>query len=167
MIYVTVGTMFMDFPRLICKMDAIARETGEDVTIQIGMGPTKPEHADFFDFKSRDEVLAIQQQARLIVTHAGIGSVIDALHAKRPFIVVPRLRRHDEHMNDHQLDLARAVDDRGWGRMVLEIDDLDEACANPRPFPTSYRPAKTPLIHSIRGVIESVAAKKAARQQAM
>ena len=46
MIYVTVGTMFLDFPRLIRKMDAIAEQTGERTIIQIGMGASTPEHCE-------------------------------------------------------------------------------------------------------------------------
>ena len=124
MIYVTVGTMFMDFPRLIHAMDDVAKESEEEVIIQTGMDSEKPNFATHFDFKSREEVQAIQARARMIVCHAGIGSVKDALAAQRPFVVVPRLKRWNEHMNDHQLELARAVESRGWGRMVLDIAEL-------------------------------------------
>ena len=63
MIYVTVGTMFMDFPRLIRAMDAIAKDTGERVVVQRGMGETRPEHCEHFDFKPHNEVLALQREA--------------------------------------------------------------------------------------------------------
>ena len=94
MIYVTVGTMFLDFPRLILKMDEIAQDTGERVIVQIGLGPTLPKHCEHFGFRPHEEVLAIQREARVIVCHAGIGSVLDALEARRPFIVVPRLAKY-------------------------------------------------------------------------
>ena len=65
MIYVTVGTMFLDFPRLILRADEIAAETGERVLVQIGLGKTLPEHCEYFDFKPRDEVLAISSARRV------------------------------------------------------------------------------------------------------
>jgi len=157
MIYVTVGTMFMDFTRLINAMDTIAQSSDEEVIIQTGMDSTTPNHASHFDFKPREEVQAIQARARMIVCHAGIGSVKDALAAQRPFIVVPRLKRWREHMNDHQLELARAVESRGWGRMVLDIDELSELCATPPPMPSDYRSMSTPLVESIRTDIANLA----------
>ena len=163
MIYVTVGTMFLDFPRLIGAMDAIAANTGERVVVQIGLGKTFPEHCEHFGFKPREEVLALQREARVIVCHAGIGSVLDALHVRRPFIVVPRRKRFNEHMNDHQMDLAQAIERRGWGLAVYNIEDLPTACATPKPFPAHYQPGKEPLVAAVRGFVEQVAGRSAER----
>ena len=164
MIYVTVGTLFLDFPRLVRKMDAIAEATGERVVVQTGMCDTIPAHCEYFDFKPHEEVLAIQRDARVIVCHAGIGSVLDALEVRRPLVVVPRLKRFNEHLTDHQLDLAEAVQRRGWGRTILDIDDLDDACANPPPVPEDYAPSRHRLISAVQDTIERVAARKALRR---
>lgn len=160
MIYATVGTLFLDFPRLIRELDRIAEETGEEVVVQTGLCTTLPKHCSHFDFKGRDAVLHIQRRARVIVSHAGIGSVIDALQARRPLIVVPRLKRFREHLTDHQLEIASAVERRGWGRMVCRIEDLASACANPPLAPESYAPAKHRLIAAVREAIAVVAAEK-------
>lgn len=157
MIYVTLGTMFMDFPRLVRAMDTVARDTGEQVVIQLGLSKTFPLHAAYFDFLPHDEVLALQKHARLVVAHAGIGVTVDALNLGRPLLLVPRLHRFGEHMNDHQLDLARAVERRGWGRMVLDMDELPGLCAAPPPAPHAYRPAKDALIAAVRAGVEHVA----------
>lgn len=166
MIYATLGTMFLDFPRLIDKMDEIARDSGERVVIQIGLGKTIPKHCEYFDFKPRAEVLELQRQARVVVCHAGIGSVMDALEACRPLIVVPRFKRFNEHMNDHQLDIAEAVQQRGWGRMVRNMDDLPDACARPPAAPEAYAPAKHRLVSAVREMVERVAASKRRRSTA-
>ena len=108
----------------------------------------------------REEVEAIQREARVVVAHAGIGSVIDALKAGRSLVVVPRLRRFGEHNNDHQLDLARAVERRAWGRVVTDIDELEDACAHPPPAHTNYSPAKDELIRAVRATIEAGLAKR-------
>jgi UDP-N-acetylglucosamine transferase subunit ALG13 len=154
MIFVTVGTMHLDFARLINKMDAIAAHTGERVVIQTGLSPTQPMSCEHFSFRARAEIQSLIAESRLVVSHAGIGSVIDTLNAKRPLVVVPRLRRFGEHNNDHQLDLARAVDRRGWGRMVLDAQELDGLCRTPPPAYTTYAPARGELIESIRETIE-------------
>lgn len=150
MIFVTLGTMHLDFARLVRKMDAIAAASGERVIMQIGLGKTLPKHCEHFAFRPRDEIAHLIRESRLVVTHAGIGSVIDALHAQRPLIVAPRLRRYGEHNNDHQLDLAEAVQRRGWGRMVLDMDELDALCADPPPAHLGYAPARHALIGALR-----------------
>jgi UDP-N-acetylglucosamine transferase subunit ALG13 len=142
--------MHLEFARLVYKMDAVAAATGEHVVVQTGMGETLPEHCEHFAFRPRDEIAELIRQSRLVVTHAGIGSVIDAVSAQRPLIVVPRLRRHREHNNDHQLDLAEAVQRRGWGRMVLDVDELDYLCAHPPPVHGEYRPARATLVEAVR-----------------
>ena len=146
--------MYLDFPRLIRKMDEIAKASGAEVVIQTGMGNTTPEHCDHFDFKPREEILALQEKASLIICHAGIGSIIDALNARKPLAVVPRLRKFGEHNNDHQTDLARAVERREWGRAVFEIDDLVQICAAPPAAYTTYNPAREQLIACVRSTIE-------------
>lgn len=156
MIYVTLGTMFMDFGRLVRKMDDIAQTTGEQVIIQTGLAATLPRHCEHFDFKPHAEVLALQSSARLVVAHAGIGVTMDALHSGRPLVLVPRLKRFQEHMNDHQIEIARAVQQRGWGRMVLDIDDLDAWCHTPPPPVPFYQPDRERLIGYVRHYVDSL-----------
>lgn len=154
MIFVTVGTMHLDFARLIRAMDAIATRMGERVVMQTGLATTTPAHCEHFAFRPREDIARLIAEARVVVTHAGIGSVIDVLTAKKPLIVVPRLRRFGEHNNDHQLDLARAVERRGWGKVVLDVEQLGPLCAEPPPAYTAYTPAKDDLIAAVRGTIE-------------
>lgn len=165
MIYATVGTLFLDFPRLVGKMDAIAAESGERVIVQTGMGTTIPEHCEYFDFKSRDEVIAIQRDARVIVCHGGIGTLLDALEVRRPIVMVPRRKAFNEHLTDHQMDVAEAVARRGWARVILDIDELPDACAQPPEFPADYAPAQHRLIGSVRDMVERAAARKAAHRE--
>ncbi len=157
MIYVTLGTMFLGFDRLVGAVDVIAEDTGEQVILQLGNASRYPSHCEWFEFLPREECLDIQRHARVIVGHAGIGTAIDALSVQRPFIVVPRLKRYNEHMNDHQLEIAEAVQRRGWGRMVLEMKDLAGACADPPGVPTGYSPNKEPLIAAVKSMVDRVA----------
>lgn len=153
MIVVTVGTMHRDFARLVRAVDRIAADTGERAIMQIGMGTTRPEHTESFDFRSREEMASLYREARVVVAHAGIGTVIEVLRAGAPLIVVPRLQAFGEHNNDHQCDLARAVERRGWGRAVDNTDDLPQALAQPPPVHANYRPARDPLIADIRATL--------------
>ncbi len=155
MIVATLGTMYLDFPRLIHALDAYALASGERTVIQLGLATTEPKHCEYFDFRGHDELVALQREARVVVCHAGIGAVTDALACAVPFVVVPRLRAHGEHNNDHQLELARAIERRGWARAVYTIDDLEDALRNPLSPPRSYQPARGPLLHALRACIET------------
>jgi hypothetical protein len=60
-------------------------------------------------------------------------------------------------MNDHQLEIAEAVERRGWGKMVLDMKDLAGACADPPEVPTGYSPNKEPLIAAVKAMVDRVA----------
>ena len=160
MIYVTLGTMFLDFERLVTAADGVARDTGEQVIVQLGMSPCRPKHCAWFDFLPREDVIEIQRHARVIVGHAGIGTALDALSLGRPFITAPRLKRYNEHMNDHQLEIADAIERRGWGRKVVDMAALPAACAEPPAVPEQYRPNKGPLIGAVKAMVNRVAEDK-------
>ncbi len=53
--------------------------------------------------------------ADVVIAHAGIGSALMALDAGRPPILIPRLRRHSEHVDDHQEQIADELAGRGLG----------------------------------------------------
>lgn len=159
MIYVTLGTMFLGFDRLIQAADNIAEATGEQIILQLGLSRRRPTHCEWFEFLPREECLEVQRHARVIVGHAGIGTAMDALRVGRPFIVVPRLKRYGEHMNDHQIEIAEAMERRGWGRMILDITELAAACANPPAIPPKYAPNKAPLIAAVQSMVERVSSR--------
>ncbi len=162
MIYLTLGTMFLDFPRLIRAVDDIAHTRGERCLMQLGLSPTRPQHAEWFAYRPHEELLALQAEARVIVAHAGIGATRDALRVGRPLILVPRRRRYREHMNDHQVDIARAVAQRGWGAMVLDLAELPGLIAAPPAPPAQYLPAREPLLEAVRDFVATVAEERAA-----
>lgn len=52
-------------------------------------------------------------QADLVIAHAGVGSALAALKVGRTPILIPRQARHGEHIDDHQLMIARHLAERG------------------------------------------------------
>jgi beta-1,4-N-acetylglucosaminyltransferase len=149
-IVVSLGTMHRSFRRLIEAVDDMARVTGERTVMQLGLDTARPSHAEWFAFRPRDEMTALYRDARVVVAHAGIGTVMEVLRAETPLIVVPRLARFGEHNSDHQADLAQAVEARGWGKAVYDIAELSEAVSNPPPAYRGYAPARNELIGDIR-----------------
>lgn len=71
-----------------------------------------------------DELAAAAKTVDTVVTHAGVGSILMALRAGRCPVVIPRSPRRDEHIDDHQEQLASALESRGLVLVAREDADL-------------------------------------------
>jgi len=123
MIFLTVGTHTKGFDRLIKAADDMARCIDETVVIQRGSSTYKPIYALSFDWATSQEIEERMKQARVIITQAGAGSIIQALKIGKPIVVIPRLKHYGEHHNDHQKQLAHALNNEG---RALTIEVLNE-----------------------------------------
>jgi len=127
LIFVTVGNHNQGFDRLIKKIDEIAGKIDEEVIMQIGYTNYKPVNAEYFSFvDSFEEILRLNRDSRVVVSHAGAGSIVTALKQRTPVIVVPRLKKYYEHMNDHQLEIAHAMSDDKNVTIVYDVESLEE-----------------------------------------
>jgi UDP-N-acetylglucosamine transferase subunit ALG13 len=119
-IFVSVGTNEARFDRLLRAVAELPHD--EELLIQHGhSAPPAREGARLVDFLSFDEMTAAIASARVVITHAGVGSVLVSLaNGKRP-VVVPRLRAHAEAVDDHQLQLGRRFAAAG---LVTLVEDL-------------------------------------------
>ncbi|MBB3659244.1 UDP-N-acetylglucosamine transferase subunit ALG13 [Rhizobium sp. BK650] len=111
MIVVTVGTQ-LPFDRLIMMIDEIAPSLSEEVFSQIGAGHFKPVNHSWSANVEASEFDQKLRSCSLIVSHAGIGTVLKAYAYRKPIILVPRLSSFGEHRNDHQLATVGALKER-------------------------------------------------------
>ena len=113
MIFVTLGTQKFQMNRLVKAIDMIASEMDEEFFIQTGHSSYKPENCGFQQFLTKDEYRAKIENCRMLITHAGVGTIIEGITAGKPVIVVPRLKAMKEHVDDHQLQIAEAFGNKG------------------------------------------------------
>lgn len=107
MIFVTVGTQ-LAFDRLIAAVDDWSgNHPAVKVFAQIGPAGKLPKHMNFADFVAPDAADALFMEASLIVSHAGMGSILTALKYRKPILIMPRRANLGEHRNDHQLATAK------------------------------------------------------------
>jgi UDP-N-acetylglucosamine transferase subunit ALG13 len=121
MIFVTVGTS-EPFDRLLRALGGL--ETGEELVVQRGVSAVDLPQATCVDFLPYPELVLHLQRARVVVMHAGAGSVIAALANGKQPIVVPRLRVHREAVDDHQVAFGRRLHEAGLVRLVEDPADL-------------------------------------------
>ena len=123
MIFVTVGSQ-EPFDRLIRAIDEWAHARGRsDVFAQIGNSNFHPKHIEFTKFIAPAEFNRVIESAKVIVAHAGMGSIISALELGRPIVVMPRRGKLHETRNDHQFATAERFG--AQGRVIVAHDQKD------------------------------------------
>lgn len=75
-------------------------------------------------FMPYEQVENAMARADSVICHAGIGTIMTALKAGHTPVVVPRQARHDEHVDDHQLDIATRFAQQGLVCCVTTETDL-------------------------------------------
>jgi beta-1,4-N-acetylglucosaminyltransferase len=128
MIFVTVGNHYQGFDRLIKKADEIASHTSYDILIQKGYSSYRPQIARYFDFVPIQEAMQYIQKSDLVISHAGIGTIILCKENGIPLIIFPRRKKYGEHGTDHQIEVAKAIEEREDGNIhvIYEEDQLEE-----------------------------------------
>ena len=133
MILVIAGTNPFCFGRLLRPMDNWTRQTGIEVFAQVGNSSFEPASMKFERFVERHTMLALIDQAEIVVTHGGFGSLRDCLSVGKRIVAVPRYSRFDECL-DNQEELVRALDETGRVVAVYDISDLEDALETARGF---------------------------------
>ncbi len=124
MIFVSTGSM-MPFDRLIRAMDDwAAAHPATPVTFQIGKGAYEPRHGAFVRLMPLAAYRERLAAAALFVAHAGMGSIIAAIEAGKPLVMLPRLKALGEHNTDHQLATAATIGARAGLHVAAREGDL-------------------------------------------
>lgn len=156
MIFVTVGAQ-MPFDRLVRTVDAWAAAHPEHhVMAQVGEGGTPPQH---MHWTARIDAATFRRclfEADLIVTHAGMGTILTALELGKPTIVMPRRGDLRETRNDHQVATAESL--AGDDRIAVAWDERDlretlEHMAEVAPPPPVPSHASVDLLAALRQFI--------------
>lgn len=155
MIFVTTGTNGIPFDRLLREVDTVADE--EPLIVQHGPSNLRPPHATCLDYVSFSRLVELVREARVIVTHGGAGTILVALmNGKRP-LVVPRLARFGEAVDDHQLELGRRLDEAELVTLVDDVGRLRELVQPMRPGPSPVRrQPPTALLDDLRTYLAAV-----------
>lgn len=156
MIFVTVGTDEHSFDRLVRKIDELLNNKliKDKVVFQIGNTKYEPKNGKWFRFETYDRIKELIKTSNIVITHGGAGSIITALMFGKKIIAVPRLKKYNEHINDHQLELVKQMEKENRVIGVYNIDDLYQAIKK------SYRlkpsSSKTKLLNFISDYLDNL-----------
>ena len=122
MIFVTVGGQ-LPFDRLV---QAVYRWTSNkrrtDVFAQIGKSSSPPKHIQWERFLSPPDFHAKARESKVIIAHAGVGSILTAFDLGKSIVVLPRRAHLGEHRNDNQWATVKHLS-QGGGIVVAEDED--------------------------------------------
>jgi UDP-N-acetylglucosamine transferase subunit ALG13 len=132
MIFVTVGTHEQSFDRLIKEIDRLKGEQviKSSVFIQSGYSNYEIENCEYKKMIDYSEMVGKTQEADIVITHGGPGSIMLPLSYDKIPIVVPRQHQFDEHVDNHQILFTKRLEQENKILAVYEIDRLKELIIN-------------------------------------
>lgn len=163
MIFVTVGTHEQPFNRLIKAVDDLVAEGDikEKVIVQTGFSTYNPKHCEAHKMMSFDEMQKNLKNARIVITHGGPSSFIEALQFGKVPIVVPRQEKFHEHVNNHQVDFTKLIVKRMNNIIpVYQISQLKNTIQNYDKIVTNKRIGESSnnseFIRKFEGIIDGL-----------
>lgn len=154
MIFATIGTQ-APFDRFVKMLDEVCKNLNEEVVCQTIDCTYEAKNIKIVDFIAPDKFNYIFSEARLIIAHAGMGTIISALKQQKPIIVVPRLASLKEHRNDHQMATAMRMHELGYVYVAYDKAQLKELLVmDLKPMKVIGESASESLVKSIAEFIE-------------
>ena len=129
-IFVTTGTQ-EPFNRLIKTIDEWA-ETAKNVDIFAQIGNTRyiPKNIEWKNFLDSFQYNNYFKNSDIIISHAGMGTIINALTQQKQILVMPRLKSFKEHRNDHQLSTCEQFEKLDYINIAHNENSLKEYLNN-------------------------------------
>lgn len=126
MVLVMVGTQKQQFVRLFNMVENSKVLENEEIIAQIGNTKFSSNKIKCFSFIENEELQKYINEADLIICHAGVGTIFEALHQNKKIIAVPRLPEFKEHVDAHQLEICDALEKEGYILVCNKDDDFDK-----------------------------------------
>ncbi|MBQ8555350.1 MAG: beta(1,3)galactosyltransferase EpsH [Clostridia bacterium] len=159
MIFVALGSQKFQFDRLLKAVDELVAsgEITEEVFAQSGSSTYQPRHYPCEPFLDAERFADCMARADIVITHGGTGAIIRAVKLGKRVIVVPRLARYGEHVDDHQLQIMSMFDELQLALPCEDLTELSQQLVRIRSMTfRTYQSNTQTLIDSIDGFIQSL-----------
>lgn len=126
MIFITLGTQKFQMDRLLQGIDSLISEEKitDEVIAQIGHSTYIPKNFKYTKFLDDIKFQECIENCDLLITHAGVGNIIKGLKLNKKIIVFPRLKKFNEHVDDHQLEIAEHFEKKKFVLLCTSVEDL-------------------------------------------
>ena len=156
MIFIAIGTHTQGFDRLLIEIDELVKNKTikQKVFAQIGSSRYKPKHYPFFKTCTHGKMINYIKKSKITITHGGAGLIIDCLVNNKKPIIVPRLSKFGEAVNNHQLELAQELSKTNKITAVYNIRTLENAIKNSKKL--KFKSKNKKLLINIKKYIEKL-----------
>lgn len=158
MILVLLGTQNNSFHRLLEEIDRLIEKNiiTDEVIVQSGYTKYNSKNMKIFELISKEELNKLQDKADLIITHGGVGSIISSIKKDKKVIAVPRLHEYNEHVNNHQKEIIKLFNEKGYIIGIDSIEELENALLNIEKFtPIKYENKNDKMLQIISDFIDA------------
>lgn len=159
MILVLLGTQNNSFYRLLEEIEKNIEDgtIKEEVIVQAGYTKYKTDKMKIIDLMSKEQLEKFQDEADLIITHGGVGSIISSIEKDKKVIAVPRMHQYGEHVNNHQKEIVTDFNNKGYIIGIENVGDLKQAIIKSEKFkPQKYQPNNKKMLNIIENFIENL-----------
>ena len=159
MILVLLGTQNNSFHRLLEEIEKNIKDgiIKEEVIVQAGYTKFQSHKMRIIDLISKEQLEQFQDEADLIITHGGVGSIISSIEKGKKVIAVPRMHEYGEHVNNHQKEIVKDFNDKGYIIGIEKVEDLKQAIINSKNFePKKYQPNNEKMLKIIENFIDNI-----------
>ena len=159
MILVLLGTQNNSFHRLLEEIEENIKDgtIKEDVIVQAGYTKFQTHRMRIIDLMSKEQLEKFQDEADLIITHGGVGSIISSIEKEKKVIAVPRMHEYGEHVNNHQKEIVKNFDEQGYIIGIEKVEDLKQAIIKSKDFePKKYQPNNEKMLKIIENFIDNI-----------
>ena len=159
MILVLLGTQNNSFHRLLEEVEKNIEDgtINEEVIVQAGYTKFQSSKMRILDLVSREQLEQFQNEANLIITHGGVGSIISSIERGKKVIAIPRLHEYEEHVNNHQIEIVRNFNEKGYIIGIEKVEDLKYALEKIKNFkPVKYEINNRLMLKTIEEFIDKI-----------
>ena len=148
MLFVSLGTQDKEFKRLIDYCEAL--NIDEEIIVQAGLTHYRSDKLKILNFIEQDDFEKYLSEARVVICHGGVGTIINALNKGKVVIACPRLAKYHEHHNDHQVEIIKEFEKRGLILALRENDNLADVLKKAETFkPGKYISNTANFVHKL------------------
>ena len=159
MVFVAVGTQKFQLNRLLKGIDDLIDQgqLEEEVFAQIGHSDYVPRNYGYQDFLTKEDFQNYISNCDVLITHSGVATIIAGLKLRKSVVVVPRLARFGEHVDDHQLQIAQSFAEKNLLLMCEDPENLGETVERARTHSfAEYVSQRDLMVKTIREYLETI-----------
>jgi UDP-N-acetylglucosamine transferase subunit ALG13 len=158
-VFVTLGTVWEPFPRLIQSIETLRKEgvIKERVIVQAGFTKFKSDVIEIFDFSPPEKIDYFIRNAKYVVTQESAGIVTKCLKYNKKIIVMPRsyvLKELRSKAYERE-DLHIRLEELGYVFIVHNVEEMRTAISKLDSLNVGFKFDNSLAIHKLKELIES------------